>query len=358
MLVLRENVRHVGNQLGLIADQWIVAFVFSGCGNAQAAEHNGTAAQRHFAQIRNLHVAFERAHAPGAVFAHHKFQMIASRSQQEAGVVLHVLAANLLAAVHGKFDRVAQMAHRELAALQHFSNDVQRRAVLVFLLNERNLRARHQQRYRQEIMRVIAAEIRGACVHGDIGRGKIGRQLVLNLLLAVGVIRMFKIAARVVARAVFKLDVRTIQSHLDVAEPAVFRMIRTGIAQNVVRRSIFLHLRKNAAEIVRIEERLPAGVRRQRRKRFLRRGIAVQIIQHGCATIRRLSMQAGILRFASSGKRLQPAHVERIDRDVGLYRSRRRCTQRGLIVHARLRNSIAEINQALFLRQLADSLND
>src|ERR1700747_786190 len=111
---------------------------------------------------------------------------------------------------------------------------------------------------------------------------------------------MLKITPSVVASAIFEFYVGSIQNNFDVAESPVLRVIRTRIAQNVVRRSVFLYLRKYSTEIVRIEKRFAAGVRGERRKRFLRGSVTVQVIQHGRAGIRRLPMQAGVLCFAST----------------------------------------------------------
>ena len=136
------------------------------------------------------------------------------------------------------------------------------------------------------------------------------------------------------------------------------RGVRASKSENVIRRSVFLHLRKNAAEIVGVEKRLAASVVGERRERFLRIRVAVEIVEDSVSVVRGLSMQAGVLRFASARKRLQPAHIERINGHVGFHRSGRRRAQRGLIVHARLRNSVAEINDRFFLRDFPERLHD
>ena len=66
------------------------------------------------------------------------------------------------------------------------------------------------------------------------------------------------------------------------------------------------------------------------------------------------------LAFCASppgGKRLQAAHVERIDRDVCFHRGGRRGAQRGLIVDAGLRDSVAEIDDRFFLRDFPERLH-
>ena len=68
-------------------------------------------------------------------------------------------------------------------------------------------------------------------------------------------------------------------------------------------------------------------------------------------------MQAGRLRFASRRKGLQAAEVHRVDGHVGLHRRGGGRAQRGLIVRPGLADSVAEINEALLLRELAERLH-
>ena len=103
MLVGRENMGDVRNRLHLVAHQGIRADFLVGCGEAQAAEHYGAHLQRRLAEVGDLHVHFESAHPAGLVLAHDELQVITVGSKHEAGVVLHVLAANLLGAVDGQF---------------------------------------------------------------------------------------------------------------------------------------------------------------------------------------------------------------------------------------------------------------
>ena len=146
--------------------------------------------------------------------------------------------------------------------------------------------------------------------------------------------------------------------NFEMAEAAVFRGIGAGEAEHVVRRRVFLHLREDAAEIVGIEEGFATGVIGERRKSFLRVGVAVEIVEDGAAVVRGLPVQAGVLRFAARRKRLQAAHVERIDGDVGFDRGCSRGAQRGLIVDAGLRDSVAEVDDRFFLRDFAERLHD
>ena len=169
MLVLREDVGDVGDELGLILDQRVRTFLFAGGGDALAGEHDRTHAQRDFAQIGNLHVGLERAHAAGAIFADDEFQVIAAGSEQETGVVLNVFAADLLRAVDRELYGVALMADRQFSAGENFADDVDGGVVFVFRLHERNLRAGNDERDAEIIVRIVLAEIVRAGVNRYVG---------------------------------------------------------------------------------------------------------------------------------------------------------------------------------------------
>src|SRR5262249_11437985 len=112
--------------------------------------------------------------------------MIASRREQEAGVVLDILAANLPRRVDGELHRVTQLASLEFAALKHYAGKVQRGAVAILLLHEGYLRAGHDDRNSEVIVRVVSPEIRRSGIDRDVGCRQIRGQLVLQLLFAVG----------------------------------------------------------------------------------------------------------------------------------------------------------------------------
>ena len=168
---------------------------------------------------------------------------------------------------------------------------------------------------------------------------------------------MLEIAVRVVSRAVIELYLGAVHLNLQMAVAPVFQGIVAREAQDVVRGGVFLNLRKHAAEIVGIEKGLAARIGGKRCQRLLRTQIVIQIVQHGLAGIRRLPVQAGCLGFAAWRKGLEPAPVHRIDGDVGLHGGGGRPAKCRLIVHAGLADSIAEINEALLLRELAERLH-
>src|SRR5690242_9778851 len=103
---------------------------------------------------------------------------------------------------------------------------------------------------------------------------------------------------------------------------AVFEGIVADEAQEVVGRSVFLDLGEDVAEVVGIEEGFAASVGGKRGERFLRRSVAVQIVEHGRAGISGLAVEAGRLRFAARRKGLQATNVHRINGDVGFYSGR------------------------------------
>jgi len=86
---------------------------------------------------------------------------------------------------------------------------------------------------------------------------------------------MFEVAARVITGTIFEFHIRAIHDNLDVTKAAVFEVVRTAIAEDVVRGGVLLYLGKHPAEIIGIEERFPTGVRGQRRKSFLCRSITI-----------------------------------------------------------------------------------
>ncbi len=156
MLVPRKHMRHIRHQLRLILNQRIRALFLRRVRHrrTQTAQHHRTHPQRRLAQIRHLHIRLERAHAPRLIFAHDKFQMIISGSKHKPGVVLHIFPPHLLRAVYRQLHRVAQLSdwHAAFLADPHFANDVDRRVVLVFFRDERNLRSGHDEGNRQIIM--------------------------------------------------------------------------------------------------------------------------------------------------------------------------------------------------------------
>src|SRR6202035_5578308 len=125
------------------------------------------------------------------------------------------------------------------------------------------------------------------------------------------------------------------------AESAVLCRIAAGEAENVIDGTVFLNLGENTAEIVGVEEGFSTRVGGKRGERVLRRGIAVQIIECGCAGVSGLAVQAGVLRFATRRKGLEAADVERIDGSIGFDGSGGGGTQSGLVVHAGLGDTVA-----------------
>ena len=60
-----------------------------------------------------------------------------------------------------------------------------------------------------------------------------------------------------------------LEPHFDPAVAAVLRGVRAGVAENVVRRNLLLHLVERFAEVVRVSERGAAGIGREGLQRFL-----------------------------------------------------------------------------------------
>src|SRR5258705_12223604 len=113
---------------------------------------------------------------------------------------------------------------------------------------------------------------------------------------------MDEIAASVIAGAEIEFQVGAIDGDFQGAESAVFCGIVAGEAENVIDGTVFLHLGENAAEIVGVEEGFSAGIGGKRGECVLRRGVCIQIGEGGGGGVGRLSVQAGVLRFAARGK--------------------------------------------------------
>src|SRR5260370_4269206 len=262
VLVLRENVGDVGHQLGLILDQGVrAANLFRAGRNALAAEHDGTHAQRRLAQIGNLHIGFEGPHAPALIFAHDKFQVIAPRREEKTGVVLHVLAADLLRAIQRELHGVALVPDGKLPVHAHLANDIDGGVVFVFFLHKGNLRAGDDERNRKIVVRIVLPEIGRAGVNRNVGLRQLRGEFVLYLLLAVRAIEVLEVAAGVIAGAIVELEVRAIQLHFQPPDLSIFSAVSAAQTQNVIGGAVFLHLRKDGAEIVGVEEGLAAAVR-------------------------------------------------------------------------------------------------
>src|SRR5579859_4266295 len=72
-----------------------------------------------------MDVGFERTHAAGLIFPNHKFEMVTAGGEQEASVVLDILAADLARAFDGEFHGVAQAADGKFPAFEGLTDDVE-----------------------------------------------------------------------------------------------------------------------------------------------------------------------------------------------------------------------------------------
>ena len=129
-------------------------------------------------------------------------------------------------------------------------------------------------------MRVILAEIVCSGVHGYVGLGQLRVQFVSQLLLAVGVVQMLEVAARVISRPELQLYILAIDLDLETPEVPILQGIGARETQNVIRGSVFLHLRKYAAEVIVVEKGFSAGVIRERGESVLRVRVAIEIVEN------------------------------------------------------------------------------
>ena len=78
-----------------------------------------------------------------------------------------------------------------------------------------------------------------------------------------------EVALRIVAGARVHANAVALHPNLNPAEPAVAQRVRAAVTDQIVGRRVALHSREGLAEIVRIGERLPARVARERHERVL-----------------------------------------------------------------------------------------
>src|SRR5262245_60623856 len=99
---------------------------------------------------------------------------------------------------------------------------------------------------------------------------------------------MLEIRRRIIALSEIELRVsqfRTVQPHRDSTVTTVLLSIRADVTKQVIKRSIFVNLRKRRREVIGVEECSPAGVVRQRDQRFLRAKISIVLAQDSSARI-------------------------------------------------------------------------
>ena len=198
-------------------------------------------------------------------------------------------------------------------------------------------------------MIIVKAEICGGDIDGNIRIRQLGGDLVLHLLLFVFAIEVLIVLGRVIAGAVFELHIGTTDLHLDAAEASIHRRVVAAIAENVIRRCIVLHFRKDLVKVVGIEESLAAGICGERGQCLLRGGIGVELIKNRLSRVRRNTAQAGVAGQASGRHRFEATNVHRIDGHIRLHRGIGRSAQRGLILDTGTAHAIAEVDNRLLL---------
>ena len=220
----------------------------------------------------------------------------------------------------------------------------------------------HRDRHRHVEPVVRQAEERRRHPDRQVGRREIRHQLVLQLALAVLLAGVHEVAGRVVAVAVLHPEPLLVDAHPDAAESSVARGIGARIAKQVVRRGVGDDLGVDATEVVGVEERLAAGVARERDERVLARGLAVELARDTAAREHRgTAAPARLAGRPPRNDRRQAARVHGIDRHVGLDRAVDGGAQLDFIVLAALGHAAAEVDDRLLLlnrrqrvRQLLD----
>src|SRR3972149_329827 len=91
---------------------------------------------------------------------------------------------------------------------------------------------------------------------------------------------MGEVAARVVAGPVLELHVGALRADSNAPEAAVLRDVGAGVPNEIVGRGIGNDAVEDCAEFVRIEERLPPRVFRERGERILGDGGPIELSLH------------------------------------------------------------------------------
>ena len=174
----------------------------------------------------------------------------------------------------------------------------------------------------------------------------IGINRVGELLIAIFLLQVLKIARRVIAVAIADMRARHVDLHANGSPAAIVLYVRAEIvADQVVTAVILLDLGERIAQIAQIEKGLSARVRGKSRERVARILALVGLMKYGRAGEHR-SAGRGVRRGVAARRRgQQPARIDRINGDVGAIRGVRRGAQLRAIFLARLRDAAGEFDQ-------------
>ena len=132
---------------------------------------------------------------------------------------------------------------------------------------------------------------------------------------------------------------------------AVLRGIRAVVTENVVAADIGLHGLDSERQVVTIEQRLSAGVGRQREDgvlRIVKRAAGAQLRAAGEYA---RAFRRSLGRIAGRRHGHQAARIDGIKRNIGAHRRVHRRADLRLIVHAGLADAARKIDQRLLFRE-------
>ncbi len=238
------------------------------------------------------------------------------------------------------------------------ANHVQRRLIPVAALLEWNLRPRHQQRHRHRVAPPCIAKEKRLQIYRKIRFRQVARERCFKVALALLAGRVPVVRGRVVTGPVAQTHIRAVHANLELAVLSIARRVGRAEAQHVVARRVVLHLRKRGREVVVVEKRLAARVRRKCSEHFLRVVVRVEVILQRAAGVRGIPAQRAGARVAERRNRLQAARVHAVDRQVIPHRVVDGRPHRGLVFDPIPLHAARKIQEGFLLVQRPQCLGD
>ncbi len=179
--------------------------------------------------------------------------------------------------------------------------------------------------------------------HGIFGIYRVG-----ELLRAIFLFQMLKIARRVVAIAIAHMRARHVDLHMNRSPAAVALHFRAQIVANqIVPAVVLLDFRKRVAQIAQIKKRFSAGIRGKRGERVARIFALVRLMKYRGAREHRSSAGRVGGHVAARRRGQQTARIDRVNRYVGAIRRVGGGAQLRTVFFAGLRNPAGKFDHRL-----------
>src|SRR5271157_6490535 len=103
----------------------------------------------------------------------------------ESGRVLYVLLADLLGLIDGELHGLTGLADVVASRVFDGTDDVKRGLVFIAAFDEGDLRTGHDDGNGHVVVGVVGAEVERVHVYGNVGRGQVTGELILELAFAI-----------------------------------------------------------------------------------------------------------------------------------------------------------------------------